>query len=250
MIVLPAIDLRGGRVVRLRQGQAGTETVFDDDPAAVARRWVAQGAEWLHVVNLDGVLGPPGEGRERGQPDNLQRLGEICAAVPDTPVQFGGGLRSLEEIERALGLGVERVVLGTAPVREPELVSEALARHGPERVAVSIDIRDGQVATHGWRQTVEITAISLGKAMRERGVRYAVYTDIRRDGGLAGLDVEAIATLARATGLRIIAAGGAATLADLRRLRLQAEAGIEGVIIGQALYCRALSLPEAIRIVR
>ena len=251
MIVLPAIDLRGGRVVRLRQGQADQETVYDDDPAAVARRWVAQGAEWLHVVNLDGALGGmAGRGRDRGagRPDNLQRLQEICAAVPATPVQFGGGLRSLEDIERALELGAVRVVLGTVAVQQPDLVAQALSRYGAERIGVSIDVRDGQVATHGWCKASGTTASALGRAMRERGVRYAVYTDIRRDGVLCGLDVEAAAALAQATGLRIIAAGGAATLADLRRLRLQAEAGIEGVIIGQALYCRALSLPEAIRI--
>ena len=248
MIVFPAIDLRRGRCVRLRQGRAEDETAYDDDPAAVARRWVAQGAQWLHVVNLDGAFGerhitPHGSRR----PINLQRLEEIHAAVPETLIQFGGGIRSLADAETALGLGARRVILGTAAARNPDLVAEAVRRFGAGRVVVGIDARDGQVATHGWRQTSDTAAAALGRAMRLRGVTRAVYTDIARDGMLSGVNAEATAALARFTGLRVIAAGGVASLADVARLKAKADGSIEGVVIGQALYTGAVSLPEAIR---
>jgi phosphoribosylformimino-5-aminoimidazole carboxamide ribotide isomerase len=244
MIVFPAIDLRRGRCVRLRQGRAEDETVYDDDPAAVAGRWVAQGAEWLHVVNLDGAFGEAAS--QPSRPINLQRLEEIHAAVPETPIQFGGGVRSLPDVETALGLGAARVILGTVAVQNPELVAEAIVRFGAERIVISIDARGGQVATHGWLETSDVTAVALGRAMRARGVLRAVYTDIARDGMLTGVNVESTALLARETGLWVIASGGVASLEDLRRL--EAKGNIEGVIIGQALYTGALSLREAIRI--
>jgi phosphoribosylformimino-5-aminoimidazole carboxamide ribotide isomerase len=246
MIVFPAIDLRHGRCVRLRQGRAEDETIFNDDPASVARRWVEQGAEWLHVVNLDGAFGETGSGA--GLPINLQRLEEITATVPQTPIQFGGGVRSLADIETALGLGAERVILGTVAVRNPDLVDEAIQRFGSGRLVVGIDARDGQVATHGWLETSDTTAVALGQAMATRGVERAVYTDIARDGMLSGVNVAATAALARDTGLQVIASGGVAALDDLRRLK--AEGDIEGVIIGQALYTGAVSLPDAIRTAR
>lgn len=243
MIVFPAIDLRRGRCVRLRQGRAEAETVYDDDPAAVARRWVEQGAAWLHVVNLDGAFG---EGTRRL---NLQRLSEIREAVPKAAIQFGGGVRSLADVETALGLGATRVVLGTAAVENPALVAEAVARFGAERIVAGIDARDGRVATHGWREASDTTATALGRAMRRRGVVRAVYTDIARDGMLTGVNVAATAALARATGLRVIASGGVARLKAVDDMaRLRAEPGIEGVIVGQALYTGALSLPEALRL--
>jgi len=220
----------------------------------VARRWVTQGAEWLHVVNLDGALGKSQIANRKSQktrlPRNPQRLQEICAAVPGTRIQFGGGLRTLEDVEQALELGAARVVLGTAAVQEPELVAEAVQRFGAERVAVALDARQGRVAIHGWRETSEVTSATLGRAMRERGVRYALYTDIARDGMLMGVNVEATAALAQATGLQVIASGGVATLDDVRRLRAQKACGIVGVIIGQALYNGALSLPDALRAAR
>ena len=248
MIVFPAIDLRHGRCVRLRQGRAEDETVYDDDPAAVAQRWVDQGTQWLHVVNLDGAFG---EVSARPQPSrrpiNLQRLAEIRAAVPETPIQFGGGVRSLADVETALGLGATRVVLGTVAVQNPDLVTEALRRFGAEHIVVGIDARNGQVSTHGWQQTSGTTAAALGRAMRLRGVTRAVYTDIARDGMLTGVNVEATAALALFTGLQVIASGGVASLADVARLKAKANGNIEGVIIGQALYTGAVSLPEAIR---
>ena len=242
MIVFPAIDLRRGRCVRLRQGRAEDETVYDDDPAAVARRWVGQGAEWLHVVNLDGAFGEAAS--QSSHPVNLQRLEEIHAAVPQTPIQFGGGVRSLSDVETALGLGVTRVILGTVAVQNPELVAEAIGLFGAERIVIGIDARDGQVATHGWLETSDMTAVALGRAMRARGVLRAVYTDIARDGMLTGVNVEATALLAHETDLRVIASGGVASLEDLRRLR--AKGNIEGVVIGQALYSGSLSLRDAI----
>jgi phosphoribosylformimino-5-aminoimidazole carboxamide ribotide isomerase len=261
MIVFPAIDLRHGRCVRLRQGRAEDEMVYGDDPAAIARAWVGQGARWLHVVNLDGAFS--GAARRAfggvasgalGRPVNLERLVEIRAAVPETPIQFGGGLRSLADADTALTLGATRVILGTIAVQDPELVAEALERFGPERIVVGIDAREGRVATHGWQQTSDVTATALGQAMHERGVTTIVYTDIARDGMLSGLNIQATARLAQASGLQVIASGGVASLEDLVHLgaaqgRL-ADSGsvgsIEGVIIGQALYKGAVSLPEAL----
>ncbi|MCS7178860.1 MAG: 1-(5-phosphoribosyl)-5-[(5-phosphoribosylamino)methylideneamino]imidazole-4-carboxamide isomerase [Anaerolineae bacterium] len=249
MIVFPAIDLRQGRVVRLRQGETRAETVYADDPAAVARQWVAQGAEWLHVVDLDGALNSSsGRQHPSSLSLNLQRLREIRAAVPETPIQFGGGLRTMEDMARALELGATRVVLGTIAVQDPDRVAEAVRRFGAERVAVALDAREGRVATHGWQKTSEIPVVALGRAMRDRGVRYALYTDILRDGMLTGIDVMAIATLARATGLQVIASGGVATLDDVRRLRAYEPWGVIGVIIGQALYSGTLSLTEALHV--
>jgi phosphoribosylformimino-5-aminoimidazole carboxamide ribotide isomerase len=245
MIVLPAIDLRRGRCVRLRQGRAEDETVYGDDPAAVARRWVAQGAEWLHVVNLDGAFGDPNGRSDR--PVNLQRLGEIRAAVPETPIQFGGGVRSLADVETALSLGATRVILGTVAVQNPDLVAEAVGHFGEARIVVGIDARDGQVATHGWQQTSDTTAVALGQVMYRQGLSRAVYTDIARDGMLTGVNLEATAALAKETGLKVIASGGVASLEDVTLLRAQMDAGIEGVIIGQALYTGAVSLPGAIQ---
>ena len=251
MIVFPAIDLRRGRCVRLRQGRAEDETVYGEDPAAMAARWIAQGAEWLHVVNLDGAFSE-GTG-ETHQPINLQRLAEIHAALPRTPIQFGGGVRSLADVETALDLGATRVIVGTVAVQNPELVEEMLERFGPERIVIGIDARGGQVATHGWLKTSDTSATALGQAMGSKGVERIVYTDIARDGMLTGVNVEATVALARATGLQVIASGGVASLEDIARLRANqprnnaATGQIEGVIIGQALYTRAVSLPDALR---
>jgi phosphoribosylformimino-5-aminoimidazole carboxamide ribotide isomerase len=248
VIILPAIDLRQGRCVRLQQGRASAETVYDNDPARVARRWVAEGAQWLHVVDLDAALAGPSATTAPDQPVNLQRLEEIHRAVPDTPIQFGGGLRSVPAIETALALGARRVVLGTAAVHQPDLVAEALQRFGPDCIVAGIDARDGRVATHGWQQTSQMTATDLGRAMRQMGILRAVYTDVARDGMLAGSNVEATADLARATGLAVIASGGVASLEDVARLQARSADGIEGIIIGQALYRGTLSLPEAIHL--
>ena len=250
-VVFPAIDLRRGRCVRLRQGDPAAETVFSEDPAAMARHWVDQGAAWLHVVNLDGALqaDAPSSDAAADLPLNWQRLAEICQAVA-APVQFGGGLRTLADIERALALGAARVVLGTAAVQNPTLVREALLRFGAPRIVIGIDARDGFVATHGWLQTSAVPALTLAQTMQAAGVARIVYTDIGRDGMLSGVNVEATAALARASRLQVIASGGVRDLDDIRRLLAVRDAGVTGVIAGQALYSGRLTLPDALALAR
>lgn len=250
--IFPAIDLRQGRCVRLRQGDPGAETVFGDDPAAVARRWAEQGATWLHVVNLDGAFAADRHALtpdDRGAlPLNLQRLVEICLAV-DLPVQFGGGLRTIEDVALALELGATRVVLGTAALEAPELVTTAVQRFGPARLVVGIDAREGWVATHGWLETSSVTAHDLARRMARLGVRHAVYTNIARDGMLSGVDAAGSATLARESGLAVIASGGVRDLDDIRQLLAAQADGVAGVIVGQALYTGSLHLPSALAMV-
>ena len=270
-IVFPAIDLRRGRCVRLRQGDPAAETVFSEDPAAMARHWVGQGAAWLHVVNLDGALQADATSPDAAAalPLNWQRLAEIwdslpflyilmilaavlppgCQALP-TPVQFGGDLRTLADIEFALALGANRVVLGTAAVQNPALVREALQRFGAARIVIGIDARDGFVATHGWLQTSAVPALTLAQTMQAAGVAQIVYTDIGRDGMLSGVNVEATAALARASRLQVIASGGVRDLDDIRRLLAVRDAGVTGVIAGQALYSGPLALPDALALAR
>jgi phosphoribosylformimino-5-aminoimidazole carboxamide ribotide isomerase len=249
VIVFPAIDLHRAKCVRLRQGELGQETVYGEDPIAVARRWEAEGARWLHIVNLDGAF----EGalyvqsREGKLPVNLQRLRDIATEV-GMPIQFGGGLRTFDDIELALNLGARRVMLGTVAVRQPQRVSGAIERFGPEQIVIGIDARDGMVATHGWQETSTVTAVSLGREMRQRGVKWAVYTDISRDGMLSGVNVSSTAILAMQTGLRVIASGGVASLDDIRALKEVEADGVTGVVIGKALYTGAVDLAQAISI--
>jgi phosphoribosylformimino-5-aminoimidazole carboxamide ribotide isomerase len=250
MIVYPAIDLRGGRVVRLTQGRAEAETVYGDDPAVVARQWAAEGAQWLHVVNLDGAFetGRYVGATLRGRPaDPNQALRAILDAVT-IPVQFGGGLRSLADVAAVFEMGVARVILGTVAVTQPEVVVEAVQRFGAERVVVGIDARDGRVAIHGWQTTSEVPAIELGQRVRELGVVSAVYTDVARDGTLDGINVEATRRLAEMTGLRIIASGGVASLADVDAVRALEPAGVEGLIVGRALYAGTVCLADVLAV--
>ena len=242
MIIYPAIDLRHGRCVRLQQGDAAAETVFADDPVDAARRWVDEGAEWLHIVNLDGALG-------EGSAANLAALERILAAV-DVPVQFGGGLRSADDVGRLLDLGVARAILGTVAVREPAVVEQALARYGPEAVVVGIDAHEGMVAIHGWQETSALSATALGQRMAEMGVVHVVYTDVARDGMLSGVNLDATGALARETGLQVIASGGVATLDDVRAIKTHEAKGISGVIIGMALYRGHVDLAQALAIAK
>lgn len=244
MNIYPAIDMRGGKVVRLRQGDPNAQTVYADDPAPQAQQWVAQGARWLHVVNLDGAFS--GSRHEASESPNLAALRRILAAV-QVPVQFGGGLRDLAGIETVLDLGVTRVVLGTVAVQQPEIVRAAVARWGAACIVAGLDAKDGMVATHGWQSTSALTAAEVAQRMREMGVERIVFTDIARDGMLQGVNVAATRDLARASGLAIIASGGVASLDDITRLRMHAADGIEGVIIGQALYTGAVKLVDALR---
>ncbi len=246
MIIYPAIDLRQGRCVRLQQGRKDKETVYGEDPVLAAQRWAEEGAEWLHVVNLDGAFQDGGHAGGEGLPPNLQALQAIAAAVP-LPIQFGGGLRRWADIERVFELGAMRVILGTAALENPKLLAQALARYGAERVAVGLDARDGWVVTHGWEKTSTLRAWELGLRMREMGVVRAVHTDVARDGMLSGVNVAASVDLARRTGLRVIASGGIAALEEIRQLRQHARDGIEGAIIGRALYTGDIRLAEAIQ---
>lgn len=238
MIVYPAIDIRGGRVVRLVHGDPNQETVYGEDPAVVAERWQAAGAAWLHVVNLDGALGEATLAL-----DALKRIVEI-----GLPVQFGGGLRSLDDVRQVLDAGAARVILGTLAVQNPDVAGAAVKEFGVDAVAVALDARGDRVATHGWQEVSAWTPTALGKVFAEAGVVHALYTDVSRDGDLSGVNVDATAALARDTGLQVIASGGVATLDDIRRCR---EAGnIAGVITGKALYARVFTLEQALQAAR
>lgn len=226
MILYPAIDLKDGACVRLVRGEMANATVFNRDPAAQARRFAEAGFEWLHVVDLDGALA--------GYPVNATAVAAIRAAVP-LKIQLGGGIRDRERIERWFALGIDRVVLGTAAVRDPALVRAAAAAY-PERIAVAIDVRDGHVAIEGWSQTSAIPAVDLARRFADCGVAAIIHTDIGRDGALAGVDAEAIARFAREIPIPVIASGGVAALADIAALKARERDGIVGVILGRALY--------------
>lgn len=235
--VYPAIDLRRGRVVRLQWGDPDRETVFGDDPAAVARRWLAAGATWLHIVNLDGAFAEAGG-------DNWAALARIVSL--GARVQFGGGLRTIADVARAFDAGVTRVILGTAALESPGLAAEALTRFGAARVAVGIDARDGFVRTRGWQTATATTPAELARAMAAVGFQTAVYTDISRDGVLSGVNVAATAGLAEVSGLAVIASGGVRSLSDVAALR--AQPGVAGVIIGRALYEGQVDLAAALEV--
>ena len=237
MQLLPAIDLRNGRVVRLRQGRADDETVYSDDPAAMARRWADAGAQWLHLVDLDGAFD--------GQSGNLEAIRSIIAAV-DIPCELGGGMRRLENAAEALSIGVQRVIFGTVAITEPDVVAHAVERFGAERVAVGLDARDGRVAVRGWTETSSVSATDLALQMKAMGVRRVIYTDILRDGMFTGPNVEATAALARSTGLKVIASGGVSTVEDIENIVGRQADGIEGIIIGKALYDGNLTLRDAL----
>lgn len=240
MQILPAIDLYQSKVVRLLQGSLDHVTVYADDAVAIAREFAEAGAEYLHVVDLDGAF--------QGESGNDQVIRKIVQAV-GLKVEVGGGIRSIERIEELLNLGVDRVVLGTVAVREPELVAQAV-KHFGERIIVGIDARDGWVAVQGWAEKTELKAEDLGKAMKAKGVERIIFTDISRDGMLQGPNVESIVRLAKETGLKVIASGGISSLADLWRLKQEKRRGaaVEGVIIGKALYSGAFTLAEALTV--
>ncbi len=240
MIIFPAIDIRGGKCVRLTKGDFSQETVFSDRPEEMAKKWAAQGAQYLHVVDLDGALA--------GKSVNLAAIEAIIEAV-SIPIELGGGIRTMENIEMLLALGVERVILGSVAVREPELVREACTKFG-ERIVVGIDAKDGIVAVDGWGVSGDVQAPVLAKQMAAAGVRHIIYTDISRDGMLSGVNVEATADLARAAGIQVIASGGVSCLEDIRQVKAAVSAGIEGVIVGKAIYTGALDLPAALELAK
>jgi phosphoribosylformimino-5-aminoimidazole carboxamide ribotide isomerase len=251
LIIFPAIDLRGGRVVRLRQGDPAAQTVFSDDPAAVAQCWQAAGAEWLHVVNLDGALRTQGvSDASLGEPaDSLQvNLRALAAirAVTTLPIQYGGGIRTIDDVVTALALGATRVVLGTLAVEHPEIVSVALQKFGGGRIVAALDARNGKVSTHGWQKVSGFGVLDSARRLRSIGVERALFTDVTRDGMLTGVNAAATAELARSSGLSVIASGGVAALSDIRALAELSHEGLEGVVVGQAIYTGALDLAAAI----
>jgi phosphoribosylformimino-5-aminoimidazole carboxamide ribotide isomerase len=240
MILFPAIDLKEGQCVRLVEGRMESATVYSDDPGSMAGLWQEQGAQFIHVVDLDGAFA--------GQPRNRQAIAEIVKCV-QVPVQVGGGIRDLATIEDLLSLGVNRVILGSAAIINPGLVAEACQKYG-ESIVVGIDAKDGRVAIQGWGETVEKTALELALEIKKMGIQRIVFTDIRRDGKLAGPNLAATGELARDSGLKVIASGGVASLEDIRQLKKLESQGVEGAIMGKALYTGAVKLPEALAIAR
>jgi len=224
--------------VRLLKGDFAQETVFSDDPASMARKWQEQGAQFLHLVDLDGA--------RAGRSCNLATVKAIIEAI-DIPVELGGGIRTMDNIAEVLELGVRRVILGSVAVRDVDLVREACKRYG-ERVVVGIDAKDGIVAVDGWGVSGDIEVSELAVKMKAAGVKTIIYTDISRDGTLAGVNVEATARLARESGLDIVASGGVSSLQDIEQLKEHEKDGIVGVIVGKSIYTGALDLPQALAI--
>jgi phosphoribosylformimino-5-aminoimidazole carboxamide ribotide isomerase len=235
MLILPAIDLKDGRCVRLFQGEMDKETVYFEDPVVAARHWLAQGAAFLHIVDLNGAV--------EGRPVHTREIAAICRE-PGLAIELGGGLRSLESVEAALDLGVARVVIGTAAYENREFLC-ALCKSFPGKIVVGIDARQGHVAVKGWVETTSMSAVDLARRCENDGAARIVYTDISRDGTAQGLNLEETRKIARAVKIPVIASGGVATLDDLRKLLPLEKDGVEGVIIGKALYNGAFSFRDA-----
>jgi phosphoribosylformimino-5-aminoimidazole carboxamide ribotide isomerase len=235
VILYPAIDIRDGRAVRLTQGDYERETPYDDDPVMAARRWEDDGARWLHVVDLDGA--------RAGEPVNLEHVRRIVAAV-GIPIQLGGGLRDSKKVEEAIASGVERVVLGTAAVRDPDLAEAIVAAHG-DRVVVSVDARAGRVAAEGWTESSDLAPADVIAVLSDRGVSRFVYTPVDVDGLMEGPDPESLREVAGATDAELIYSGGVGSLDDLRGLAALELNNLEGVIVGRALYEGRFGVAEA-----
>lgn len=238
MLIIPAIDLKDGQCVRLRQGEMGDSTVYGNDPVEMAERWVSAGGRRLHLVDLNGAF--------EGKPVNGEAVTAIAKAYPDLPIQIGGGIRSLDTIEQYLDAGVNYVIIGTKAVKEPKFVTEA-CKAFPGSVIVGLDAKDGLVATDGWAEVSTLLATELAKRFEQDGVSSIVYTDISRDGMMQGVNVDATVAMAKASGLPVIASGGVTNMDDIRALQAVAEAGILGAITGRAIYEGELDLAEAQR---
>jgi phosphoribosylformimino-5-aminoimidazole carboxamide ribotide isomerase len=237
MDVIPAIDLLEGRCVRLYQGDYARSQVFNDKPVDVARQWVEQGAGWLHVVDLDGA--------KTGKVVNLSAIADIVQAV-SVPIQVGGGLRDRTSVAQLLNLGVQRVILGTVAVEQPQLIAD-LCQEFPGQIVVGIDARNGKVATRGWLETSEVLATALAQQMQQVGVAAIIYTDIHRDGTLTGPNLEALRELASGLSIPVIASGGVSSITDLLSLLALEPLGVTGVIVGRALYTGDISLKAALQ---
>ncbi|MEK7766774.1 MAG: 1-(5-phosphoribosyl)-5-[(5-phosphoribosylamino)methylideneamino]imidazole-4-carboxamide isomerase [bacterium] len=238
MLIIPAVDIRGGRCVRLVQGRAEAETVFSEDPVAVAKTWEARGARRIHIADLDGAFS--------GRPKNLDLVRAIRAAVR-VPLMLGGGIRDAASLAEALATGVNFVVLGTVAVENPEFVRAALSTH-PGQIIIGIDASDGRVAVSGWTSVTPLLATDLARRVAADGATEIVFTDVGRDGTLTGVNLDAIRKMAEASPVPVIAAGGVASLEDIRALKALEQSGVKGVIVGKALYTEALQLSEAIAV--
>lgn len=240
MLIIPAIDLRDGRCVRLKQGRRDQVTHYDGDPVAVAKEFRNQGAQWLHLVDLDGAFA-------ESNSKNRQTLKAIIDVL-DIPIQFGGGLRSFANVEHVLKLGVARVVVGTMAIEQPDTLRALLDSFGSDPIAVSIDAKNGKVATRGWEKSEATDAIALAREMANLGVKRIVYTDVGRDGMLEGPNIDMTQTIARESGVSITASGGISSLADIQRLMRVEQTGVDSVIVGRALYENRFTLADAIRV--
>jgi phosphoribosylformimino-5-aminoimidazole carboxamide ribotide isomerase len=240
MLIIPAIDLKDGRCVRLFQGEMDKETVYFEDPIAAAKHWISEGATLLHIVDLNGAV--------EGRPVHRQEVAEICQ-LDGLSVELGGGLRTIEAVEQALDLGVFRVVIGTAAYDNVELL-RTLCRSFPGKIAVGIDARHGRVAVKGWTETTPMDAVELAQRCEQAGAARIIYTDISRDGTREGVNVDQTHKIARAVEIPVIASGGVATLEDIQRLLPLKTEGLEGVIVGRALYAGAFTLEQALTAAR
>lgn len=240
MYLLPAIDLKQGKCVRLKQGDMARATVFNDNPAVQAESFAGQGAEWIHIVDLDGAFA--------GKPVNAQAVEDILKAV-DVKIELGGGIRKLETIRMWLDKGVSRVILGTAALRDPEFVKRA-CREFPERIAVGIDAKDGFVAVEGWAEKSEMTAVDLARQFESAGVSAIIYTDVARDGVLQGPNLTATVQLARSVSTPVIVSGGISSLEDLKACKKEEHNNIAGVIAGRAVYDNRFTVREAVRLLK
>jgi len=236
MRIYPAIDILGGKAVRLKQGRKEDATVYGD-PLEMADRWVQKGADWLHVVDLDGAF--------EGEPKNIGVLRRMTAAVPNVKIQVGGGIRSMSTVENLLDAGIQRVILGTAAVQDQQFVKETHDRY-PHNVAIGIDARDGNVRVAGWTEDSRIGSIDLARRLQDLGVRLVIYTDISKDGVLEGPNVDATREMLEQTQLSVIASGGVSSMADVRRLAEIGHPRLDGVIIGKALYEGRIQIEEAL----
>ena len=239
MLVVPAIDLKDGLCVRLYKGNMKEVTVYSKDPCEVALKWEQMGAKYLHLVDLDGAVA--------GSPKNLEAIKEIIFQI-NIPVQLGGGIRSLETIEYYLNLGLTRLIIGTAALKNPKLIKNAVEKFGSDTIVLGLDSTSGKVAVDGWETVAEKSALEFGKEMKEMGLERVIYTDTLRDGTLEGLNIEGIKEMAEKTGLKVIASGGVAGLEDVKKVKEIQGIGVEGLIIGKALYTGDIDLREALRI--
>ena len=240
MLIVPAIDLKGGKCVRLLRGEMNAETVYGDDAVAMGQRWVREGAQYLHVVDLDGAVS--------GTPANMDAIAALCRGLP-IPIEVGGGIRTLARAAQLLELGADRVIFGTAALAEPDVV-RAACREFPGRVAVGIDARDGKVAVHGWTQTSDTPAVDFARTVEALGACRVIHTDISRDGTQHGVNVAATRAIAAAIRIPVTASGGVGSLADITALRDCGATGIDAVIVGRALYTGAVDLAAAIDLAR